>query len=121
MSEIINSLNSVKIVADFVLNNFLKNIFVNSWPPWKHFTFPKTLWPDSKKSPAKSKILWFTNSFSFLRPFSFKTFSSSTTMALLRDPPFANPFFLIFSISWNKQNVLDKYTSSSLSVKKLIY
>ena len=37
------------------------------------------------------------NSFSFLKPFSFKTLSLSTTTALFNEPPLAKPAFLIFS------------------------
>ena len=54
-----------------------------------------TLYPDNKKSPAKSKILWFTNSLLFLKPSLFK-FLPSTTTALSNEPPFARPVFLYF-------------------------
>ena len=49
--------------------------------------------------------------FLFLKPPSFKTLSLSTTTALSKEPPFANPAFFIFSISSNKQKVLDSMTS----------
>ena len=52
-------------------------------------------------------ILWLTNSLSFLKPSGFKISSSLTTIAFSKLPPFANPFFLINSISSNKQNVLE--------------
>ena len=87
------SLNSTVMKFDLVSNNFLKNIFVNSWPPWSHLTLPKILCPNNKKSPAKSKILWLTNSFSFLKPLLFKTLFPSTTIALSKDPPLARPNF----------------------------
>ena len=114
-SEIWISFNSIIVKAEGEFINFFKNIFVNSCPPWMHLTLPKTLRPESKKSPAKSKILWFTNSFSFLKIF-VKTSFWSTTIALSRDPPLANPIFLIFSISSYKQNVpTHKYFLNLLS------
>ena len=71
------------------------------------------------KSPIQSSILWLTNSFEFLNPFSFSILSSFTTIAFSRDPPLARPFFLIISISSNKQKVLElKYENSLIGNQK---
>ena len=65
-------------------------------------------------SPKQSSILCPTNSWPFLRPSSFNISFSLTTIAFSKEPPLANPWLLIWSISLYKQNVLELYIKLNL-------